>query len=261
MKQMEMKQKFLAALLMVGAGLLSACSLDDSDLEADEWKPKTETWEMIVKPEYVMGHSSWGVGGVCFPQIEAFNEKDEQLRFLTDEIEGFTFEEGYLYFLLVDATTTDPRIMDGPGYTYKLNKVLHKVYVGISQEGRREVTMDVQLRRMHCSDLSTSQSRNYLYGKSIDGSETLNLGLSEIYGLFNELFLRNTIHGDILYMLRLKLSITPTERPIYGKHQFRVRLEELISEKEIPLDSLDVLFTKEEFESIESELYSNQNEI
>ena len=88
-----MKAKVILMLLL--AGMLSACSLDDDD---DEWTSTMETWEINIEPEYVMGYSYWGAYTSMGKQMEGVNDKGEQIgRFFPGEIEGFTFEEGYRY--------------------------------------------------------------------------------------------------------------------------------------------------------------------
>ena len=264
-----MKQKFLATLLMVGAGLLSACSLDDSDLGADEWEPKTEIWTVIIEPEFVIGNSGWGNYAIQVPQMEGYIENsngqknaEQPVRFCIDEIGGFSYKEGYRYRLNIEVTTTNPRIMDGPAYTFKLKEMLSIQHVGIGTEGRREVTMDMVGIQMRTIDSDSGRLTLYISGKPVDGGETMKFGLNEIYGFNYHLFTR-PLDGwdDNWYSCRLRLSITPAERTIQGKHQFRVRMEKLISQRVVPGDSCFVFAPKEEFEAIESELYGNQNEI
>ena len=154
-----MKQKFLI-LLMMAFGLV-ACVLDDES--ETKWKPKTETWTVIIEPEYVMGYSSWGAYSSIGVQMDAFNEKGERIgRFYSGEIKGFTFEEGYRYKLRIEATTTDPGIMDGPAYDFQLIEVISKEYIGISKEGRREVTMDVQMVLMLTPDPRVLMAEKHL---------------------------------------------------------------------------------------------------
>ena len=250
-----MKQKFLI-LLTMAFGLV-ACALDDEP--ETKWKPKTETWTVIIEPEYVMGSSYWGAyswgAGV---QMEAVNEEGERIgRFYPDEIKGFTFEEGYRYKLRIEATTTDRMMMDGPAYEFKLIEVLSKEYVGISKEGRREVTMDVQTVLMLTPNPASSRGFYFLSGKSVDGGETLDMGMQEIYGAKSEMFCKYGWCTDEIqrYICRMRLSITPSDEPVFAKHNYRIRLEELISQREIADDSCAVATSKEEYESKEKALY------
>ena len=57
------------------------------------------------------------------------------------------------------------------------------------------------------------------------------------------------------YICRMRLSIMPSEEPVYAGHNYRIRLEELISQREIADDSCAVATSKEEFESKEKALY------
>ena len=248
------KQKFLI-LLMMAFGLV-ACALDDES--ETKWKPKTETWTVIIEPEYVMGYSSWGAYSSIGVQMDGFNEKGERIgRFYSDEIKGFTFEEGYRYKLRIEATTTDPGIMDGPDYAFQLIEVISKEYIGISKEGRREVTMDVQMVLMLTPDPTSSRGFYFLSGKSVDGGETLDMGMQEIYGAKSEMFCKYGWCTDEIhrYICRMRLSITPSDEPVFAKHNYRIRLEELISQREIADDSCAVATSKEEYESKEKALY------
>ena len=250
-----MKQKFLIVLMMA-VGLV-ACALDDEP--ETKWEPKTGTWTVIIEPEYVMGSSYWGAySWGASVQMEAVNEEGERIgRFYPDEIKGFTFEEGYRYKLRIEATTTDRMMMDGPAYEFKLIEVLSKEYVGISKEGRREVTMDVQTVLMLTPDPASSRGFYFLSGKSVDGGETLDMGMQEIYGAKSEMFCKYGWCTDEIhrYICRMRLSITPSDEPVFAKHNYRIRLEELISQREIADDSCAVATSKEEFESKEKALY------
>ena len=249
-----MTQKFLI-LLTMAFGLV-ACALDDEP--ESKWKPKTETWTVIIEPEYVMGYSSWGAYSSIGVQMDAFNEKGERIgRFYSGEIKGFTFEEGYRYKLRIEATTTDPGIMDGPSYDFQLIEVISKEYIGISKEGRREVTMDVQMVLMLTPDPISSRGFYFLSGKGVDGGETLDMGMQEIYGAKSEMFCKYGWCTDEIqrYICRMRLSITPSDEPVFAKHNYRIRLEELISQREIADDSCAVATSKEEYESKEKALY------
>lgn len=248
-----MKQKFLI-LLTMAFGLV-ACALDDEP--ETKWKPKTETWTVIIEPEYVMGYSSWGAYSSIGVQMDAFNEKGERIgRFYSGEIKGFTFEEGYRYKLRIEATTTDPGIMDGPAYAFQLIEVISKEYIGISKEGRREVTMDVQMVLMLTPDPTSSRGFYFLSGKSVDGGETLDMGMQEIYGAKYDTFYESDDEGRFhRYNCRMRLSITPSDEPVYVKHNYRIRLEELISRREVTEESCVVATSMDEFESKEIELY------
>lgn len=264
MKQIEMKQKFLAIILIIGAGLFTACTVDDYEVEPDNWKPQTEIWTVTIEPEFVIGNSCWGNYAIQVPQMEGHIENSDHtkngekpIRFCMNEISGFSFKEGYRYRLKIEATTTNPKIMDGPAYTFKLKEVLSTQHVGIRTEGRREVTMDLQRIMMKPIGPDPNGLLFFICGNAIDGSETLNFGLYEIYGANDEMFHQydQATEGFNFYNCRWRLSITPAECPIQGKHQYRVRMEEMISQRVIPEDSCLVFAPKEEFEAVESELY------
>lgn len=248
-----MKQTYLV-LLMMAVGLV-ACALDN-EVET-KWEPKTETWTVIIEPEYVMGTSWWGYSSMSV-QMVGINEAGERIgTFSPDEIKGFTFEEGYRYTLRIEATTSDPRIADGPAYDFKLIEVINKEYVGISKEGRREVTMDVQTVLMLTPDPTSSRGFYFLSGKNVDGGETLDMGIQEIYGAKYDMFRKYDETADDIhrYICRMRLSITPSDEPVYAKHNYRIRLEELISQREIAEDSCAIAPTMEAYESKEKALY------
>ena len=248
-----MKQKFLI-LLTMAFGLV-ACALDGEP--ETKWEPKTGTWTVIIEPEYVMGYSSWGAYSSIGVQMDGFNEKGERIgRFYSGEIKGFTFEEGYRYKLRIEATTTDPGIEDGPSYDFQLIEVISKEYIGISKEGRREVTMDVQMVLMLTPDPTSSRGFYFLSGKGVDGGETLDMGMQEIYGAKYDTFYESDDEGRFhRYNCRMRLSITPSDEPVYVKHNYRIRLEELISRREVTEESCVVATSMDEFESKEIELY------
>ena len=219
-----MKQKFLI-ILMMAVGLV-ACALDDE--AGTKWEPKTETWTVTIEPEYVMGHSWWGAYSGIGVQMVGANEEGKRVgAFYLGEIKGFTFEEGYRYKLRIEATTTDPRMMD------------------------------VQMVLMLTPDPASSRGFYFLSGKSVDGGETLDMGIKEIYGAKYEMFRKydETAEDIHRYICRMRLSITPSEEPVYAGHNYRIRLEELISQREIADDSCAVATSKEEFESKEKALY------
>ena len=248
-----MKQKFLI-ILMMAVGLV-ACTLDDE--AGTKWEPKAETWTVTIEPEYVMGHSWWGAYSGIGVQMVGANEEGKRVgAFYLGEIKGFTFEEGYRYKLRIEATTTDPRIADASAYDFKLIEVLSKEYVGIRTEGRREVTMDVQMVLMLTADPASSRGFYFLSGKSVDGGETLDMGMQEIYGAKYDTFYESDDEGRLhRYNCRMRLSITPSDEPVFAKHNYRIRLEELISQREIADDSCAVATSKEEYESKEKALY------
>lgn len=247
MKQIEMKQKFLVIMLMLTVGL-TACSLDDE--ESDGRKYKTETWDVTIEPEYILGRS-YGGYYPSFNMEARFEDGRYKGSIAPSEIAGFTFEEGYRYKLKIEAKSPDPMVYDGPGYTYKLKELLSKEYVGISTEGRRDVTMDVRTVRMLPPDGDSSQGFYYLCGKTRDGSEKIDMGFQEIYGMdYNQFFesaMRTESDVSERYSCYVQLSITPCERPIFDNHQYRIRMEHMLGQSRLAGDSIVVASTKEEY--------------
>lgn len=245
------------AMMMLAVGL-TACSLDNE--ENDEFKPKTETWTVTIEPEYTVGYSYWGAyTGMAF-QMEATDGKGKQMgKFFLNEIQGFSFEEGYRYRLEIEASTTDPRVMDAGAYTFKLKKVLSKEYVGVRTDGRREVTMDVRTVLMLTPDPASSRGFYFLCGRSTDGTEKIDMGIHEIFGLDSNLFFTSYINDDIepskRYACKMRLSLTPSTEPVYGTHDYRIRMEKLLGQQEFEGDSIVVAATMEEYESKEKEMW------
>ena len=243
------------AMTLIAATFLAACSTDGTEVDGgyiDEdghFVPKTEVWTVTIEPEYVIGSSNWGVyTGIC-PQMEAVDNNGKTSgRFFLGEIEGFKFEEGYRYQLSVEATTTDPRIADIGKYTFKLKEVLNKTYVGIRTEGQREVTMDVRMIQMRRPDPKSSECFHYLSGQATDGSETLDMNLYEIYYPDTDMAqLHKGLTSLYLHVARMRLTITPSDRPVFGSHCYRIRLKEEISRQELEGDSIAVAPTEEAY--------------
>lgn len=142
-------------------------------------------------------------------------------------------------------------VYDGPGYTYKLKELVSKEYVGISTEGRRDVTMDVRTVRMVPPDGDSSQGFYYLCGKTRDGSEKIDMGFQEIYGMdYNQFFesaMRTESDDSERYSCYVQLSVTPSERPIFDNHQYRIRMEHMLGQSRLAGDSIVVASTKEEY--------------
>lgn len=240
---------------LVVASVLAACSTNGTEVDGgyiDEdghFVPKTEVWTLTIEPEYVIGGSNWGVYTGIWPQMEAVDNNGETIeRFFLSEIEGFKFEEGYRYELTVEATTTDPRIMDCGKYTFKLRDVLSKTYVGIRTEGQREVTMDVRVVMMTRPDQTSSECFHYLSGQATDGSETFDMCLNEIYGAKADSYnAYEWLMGLSGHVTRMRLTITPSERPVFGNHCYRIRLKEVISSQELEGDSVVIAPTDEAY--------------
>lgn len=238
-----MKIKMLIMILLTTS--LTACSLDDDD--PGKWKPKTTTMEVTIEPEYIFSSTLWATSVLAMEAVDDTGKRMDA--FSVNEINGFTYEEGYRYKLLLNATTTDPNIVDCPSHTYALKKLLSKEYVGIRTEGCHEVTMDVQRVLMLTPDGRSSAGYYFLSGRAIDGSETLDMGFNEIIGSDFESFrtFNETTQQFNTYKCRMRLSITPSDRPIYRNHNYRIRLLELLSSEESPNDSIVIATTDEEY--------------
>ena len=243
------------AMTLIAVTFLAACSTDGTEVDGgyiDEngnLIPMTEVWTVTIEPEYVIGGSYWGAYTEINPQMEAVDNNGKTSgRFFLGEIEGFKFEEGYRYVLSVEATTTDPRIADCGKYTFKLREVLSKTYVGIRTEGLREVTMDVRVVMMTRPDQTSSECFHYLSGQATDGSETFDMCLNEIYGAEADSYnAYEWLMGLSGHVTRMRLTITPSERPVFGSHRYRIRLKEVISRQELEGDSVVIAPTDEAY--------------
>ena len=250
---MEMIKRIM--MMLVAATFLAACSTDGTEVdggyidEDGKFVPKTEVWTVTIEPEYILNHSYWGGYTGLGIQMEAIDLTGKTVgTFFLDEIQGFKFEEGYRYILSVEATTTDPRIADSGKYRFKLRNVLSKTYVGIRTEGQREVTMDVRMVKMMRPDQTSSECFHYLSGQATDGSERFDMCLNEIYGAeadsYNAYEWQMGLSGHVT---RMRLTITPSERPIFGSHRYRIRLKEVISRQELEGDSVVIAPTDEAY--------------
>ena len=240
--------KKLVMMMLVAAAVMTGCSTDGTEVdggyidEDGKFVPKTEVWTVTIEPEYVMNHSYWGAYTGLGIQMEAIDLTGKTVgTFFLDEIQGFKYEEGYRYILSVEATTTDPRIADNGKYRFKLRDVLSKTYVGIRTEGQREVTMDVRMVKMMRPDPTSSECFHYLCGQATDGSETLDMNLYEIFYTDTDTpQLYKGLTSLDNHIARMRLSITPSDRPVFGSHCYRIRLKELISSEDVGSDSIAV---------------------
>lgn len=240
--------KRVVMMMLVAAAVMTGCSTDGTEVdggyidEDGKFVPKTEVWTVTIEPEYVMNHSYWGAYTGLGIQMEAIDLTGKTVgTFFLDEIQGFKYEEGYRYILSVEATTTDPRIADNGKYRFKLRDVLCKTHVGIRTEGQREVTMDVRMVKMMRPDPTSSECFHYLCGQATDGSETLDMNLYEIFYTDKDTpQLYKGLTSLDNHIARMRLSITPSDRPVFGSHCYRIRLKELISSEDVGSDSIAV---------------------
>ena len=108
--------------------------------------------------------------------------------------------------------------------------------------------MDVRMVKMMRPDQTSSECFHYLCGQATDGSETLDMNLYEIYYPDTDTpqlykWLTSLDH----HVARMRLTITPSERPIFGSHCYRIRLKEEISRQELEGDSVAIAPTEEAY--------------
>ena len=231
----------LLAMMLFGAGFIACSSSDEIDY--------VEYWTVNIEPEYVLGGDYWGGYTFCQPAMRATNDEGTFMgTFLMGQIRGFDYEEGYRYKLKIEAkdilaSLEDKSIYlaDVSRYDFKLKEVLKKEYVGIRKEGRRDLEMDVQL--VHIRSVNDNESWGYsvLSGTVVGTEETIFMNIFEIYGLDNPTLL---FHGPEYagsgssYRVRMKVSITPSDTPVYDVVCRRIRLQEIVSKEEVESDSI-----------------------
>ena len=241
----------LLAMMLLGAGFM-ACSSDENDY--------VEYWTVNIEPEYVLGGDYWGGYTFCQPSMRATNDDGTFYgSFLMGQIKGFDYEEGYRYKLKIEAKDilasledTGIYFADIARYDFTLKEVLKKEYVGIREEGRRDLEMDVQL--VHIRSVNDNESWGYsvLSGTVVGTEETIFMNIFEIYGLDNPTLL---FHGPEYagsgssYRVRMKVSVTPSDTPVYGTVCRRIRLQEIVSKQEVENDSI-IYMNRDEAEHI-----------
>ena len=239
-----MKEKLFAAMLMVA--VLTACSNDEDSY--------TEYWNVTIEPEYVLSGSGWGAYTPVFPHMEARDENGKLIgHFGMDEIKGFTYEEGYRYQLRLKVTDsfkkTGQYIADASQYDFKLAGIISKEYVGIREEGRREVEMDVELARIRSTHPEDSWEYTRLIGKVVGSDEIVEMLSSEIFGFsYDEFFKFQEQDGQgniIPYRIRMKVSITPSDEPVFRNVNRRIRLIEVVGRE--PVEQ-EVIIYKDSYE-------------
>ena len=242
----------LLAMMLFGAGFIACSSSDEIDY--------VEYWTVNIEPEYVLGGDYWGGYTFCQPAMRATNDEGTFMgTFLMGQIKGFDYEEGYRYKLKIEAkdilaSLEDKSIYlaDVSRYDFKLKEVLKKEYVGIREEGRRDLEMDVQL--VHIRSVNDNESWGYsvLSGTVVGTEETIFMNIFEIYGLDDPTLL---FHGPEYagsgssYRVRMKVSVTPSDTPVYGTVCRRIRLQEIVSKQEVENDSI-IYMNRDEAERI-----------
>ena len=238
-------------MLLLAMGMLAGCNKDDAG-------NYTEVWTVNIEPEFVLNGNSWGGYTPVYPAMKALDDEGNRIgTFMMDEIKGFDFEEGYRYKLQIEAKDVVKAALeedgvyfvDAPRYQFSLLKVLNKEYVGIRQEGRRDLEMDVQLVRVRSTNEIDSWEYGLLLGKVVGTDETILMHTFEIAGLdeywiFQE-FLDDGKVND--YQVRMKVSITPSDDIVYGNLKRRIRLQEIVNKERIDNDSI-IYMDREEVE-------------
>jgi len=245
-----MKAKMSVLLFLVA--VLLACSSDEEDY--------TEEWTVNIEPEYVLGGDYWGGYTAIFPVLEATDNAGNRMgTFMMDQIKGFDFEEGYRYKLKIEAKDRlalqeekGIYYTDVSRYEFTLKEVLGKEYVGIRQEGKRDIEMDVQLVHIRSTNDLDSWGYSLLRGTVVGTEENVFMPVFEIYGLDNP---SSLFHGPEYagagnnYRVRMKVSITPSDSPVYDNIYRRIRLQEIIS-KESVKDEVIIYMERDEAERI-----------
>ena len=242
----------LCAAMMLAMGMLASCDKDDAKGDY------TEVWTVNIEPEFVLSGDFWGGFTPVYPAMKAIDDEGNHIgTFTMGQIKGFDFEEGYRYKLeiqakdIVKAALEEDGVyfVDAPRYEFSLLKVLSKEYVGIRQEGRRDLEMDVQFVRVRSTNEIDSWEYRLLLGTVVGTDETILMHSFEIAGLdeywiFQE-FLDNGTVND--YRVRMKVSITPSDEIIYGNLKRRIRLQEIVNKERIDKDSI-IYMDREEIE-------------
>ena len=229
-----MKLKILATILFAAG--LTACSSDDDDY--------TELWTVNIEPEFVLGTDYWGGYTSVHPVMEATDDAGNRTgTYMMGQIKGFEFEEGYRYKLLIEADDLLKRyeekgvyVVDGSRYKFTLKKVLSKEYVGIREEGRRDVEMDVQQVRVRSTNETDSWEYGLCVGQVVGTDEIISMAPFEIAGL-REPWIFEDWQEDgtvVAYKIRMKVSITPTDKPLLGNgFRRRIRLQEIVGKEKM----------------------------
>ena len=113
-----MKRLIQIMLLGMVAIIMTGCNLFDLDTEP----PKERSAIFIVSPQLMPYNDLFW--------MTLFEEtSDDVYRMYVDEIDGFEYEEGYMYKIKVRITPKEHyfQIADGPLFSYKLEKILLKI--------------------------------------------------------------------------------------------------------------------------------------
>lgn len=223
--------------------LFVACSNDSSgDSEANiDISPsaRTETWTVTVEPEFVLTDADRTAHRVA-PVKEAVNDKGERIAtFDSMAVNNVVLKEGWRYKLKIAANLSVDDL-GSSAFTYTSMKIEDMVYVGIKKDNMKEVVMDVFPIRVLPKNSEETWSYETLCGRIVMSDtgaatgETIDMMMGEIYGLDYKEFYGK----DNLYRLRIKATITPSDKPIYEGKQQRVRLVQVVRKSVIEKDSV-----------------------
>ncbi len=222
--------------LLLGFWMFMACSSDNSEVQEPAEDPdseRTETWNVIIEPEYVLIDVDKNAHRVA-PAMEAVDKEGKRLAtFIKDEVNGIILEEGYRYDLQIEAKLNS-NTLGKSAYTYKLKNIVDKSYVGINHTSRREVKMQIAPVKVLPKDEKESWSYERLCGYIEGSDEKVDLLMGEIQGMDYREFYNNSKMNRV----RVIASITPSSRPVYeGKNQ-RIRLISILSKETQQTDSI-----------------------
>lgn len=110
-------------LLAVVATGLTACNSDDEDDGSEYWTVTLDGYPTERTVYYLDQPHPYQV-------IRAIRDDGKEYYFNIGEIEGFEYEAGYMYQLLIKATPTlqQPGTCNPPPYQFKLVKIISKEY-------------------------------------------------------------------------------------------------------------------------------------
>ena len=220
-----------------GLMLFAACSSDSSDDSAaiidPNPSPRTETWMVTIEPEFVLADADKSAHRVA-PVKEAIDDKGERVAtFDSMAVNNVVLKEGWRYKLKIAANLSVDDL-GSSAYTYTSMKIEDMTYVGIKTSNMKEVVMDVFPIRVLPKNSEETWSYETLCGQIVGTDEKIDMMMGEIYGLDYKEFYGK----DHFYRLRIKATITPSQKPIYEGKQNRIRLVQLVRKSVIEKDSI-----------------------
>ena len=239
-KFVKMKVKSLLyniGVMVWGVMLFAACSSDSSGDNATiidpNPSPRTETWMVTIEPEFVLADADKSAHRVA-PVKEAIDDKGERVAtFDSMAVNNVVLKEGWRYKLKIAANLSIDDL-GSSAYTYTSMKIEDMTYVGIKTSNMKEVVMDVFPIRVLPKNSEETWSYETLCGQIVGTDEKIDMMMGEINGLdFKEFYGK-----DNFYRLRIKATITPSQKPIYEGKQNRIRLVQLVRKSVMEKDSI-----------------------